>query len=114
AKRRDHHGDDEGGDEDRDRREDRSASDRFSDHDRFVLRGCLAESNNSNLPPGLAKRDRLPPGLEKQLQRNGTLPPGLQKRVEPLPERCEVQLPRLPRNWERVILSGRIILLGQE
>jgi hypothetical protein len=62
----------------------------------------------------LAKKDRLPPGLEKQLQRNGTLPPGLQKRVRPLPESCEVRLPRLPREWERVILGGRIILLDGE
>jgi hypothetical protein len=61
----------------------------------------------------LAKRDRLPPGLEKQLQRNGTLPPGLQKRVQPLPEQCDARLPRLPHDWERVILSGRIILLDQ-
>src|SRR5574341_1561384 len=38
------------------------------------------------LPPGLAKRERLPPGLQKQLRRNGTLPPGLQKKLEPLPQ----------------------------
>lgn len=35
------------------------------------------------LPPGLAKRDRLPPGLQKQLERNGHLPPGLEKRNVP-------------------------------
>ena len=35
----------------------------------------------SGLPPGLAKRGDLPPGLEKQLRRNGTLPPGLQKKL---------------------------------
>jgi hypothetical protein len=59
----------------------------------------------------LAKKDRLPPGLERQLRRNGTLPPGLQKRVQPLPGVCTARLPRLPRDWSRVILSGRIILL---
>ena len=82
----------------------------FSPHDRVILRGCIGD-NRSNLPPGLAKRGSLPPGLEKQLQRNGTLPPGLQKRVQPLPEECQVQLPRLPREWERVILGSQIILL---
>ena len=48
------------------------------------------------LPPGLAKRGgNLPPGLEKQLVRNGTLPPGLEKRLEPLPVELERQLPPL-------------------
>ena len=85
----------------------------FSDSDRDILRGCLWGEDSSNLPPGLAKRDRLPPGLEKHLQRNGTLPPGLQKRIQPLPHSCEVRLPRLPRDWERVIVEGRVILLDQ-
>lgn len=85
----------------------------FTDNDREILRGCVADGGEG-LPPGLAKRDRLPPGLEKQLQRNGTLPPGLQKRVRPLPESCEVRLPRLPHQWERVILGGQIILLDGE
>ncbi len=35
------------------------------------------------LPPGLAKRDRLPPGLEKHLLKHGSLPPGLQKKIDP-------------------------------
>jgi hypothetical protein len=120
----DHHGygyakhrkDDDGDeDDDHDHRRSGGGYDRFSDHDRDVFSQCMSgEQDYSNLPPGLAKRDRLPPGLEKQVQRNGTLPPGLQKRVQPLPERCEVELPRLPRDWARVILSGRIILLGPE
>lgn len=100
-------------DEDDDRGGDRGRYAVFSDSDRDILRGCLSGDDYSNLPPGLAKRDRLPPGLEKQLQRNGTLPPGLQKRVQPLPHSCEVRLPRLPRDWERVILGGRVILVDQ-
>ena len=109
---RGHHDDDEDDDDQGDRRGD---DDRggyvFSAHDQVILRGCVSD-NYSNLPPGLAKRGgNLPPGLEKQLQRNGTLPPGLQKRVQPLPEACEVRLPRLPHEWARVILGGRIILL---
>jgi hypothetical protein len=83
----------------------------FSDRDREVILGCFNGGGRKGLPPGLAKKDRLPPGLERQLQRNGTLPPGLQKRVEPLPARCEAQLPRLPNQWARVVLSGRILLL---
>src|SRR6266852_3384127 len=82
----------------------------FSPRDRRIISECLVE-NRSDLPPGLAKRDRLPPGLERQLQRNGTLPPGLQKRVQPLPGVCTARLPRLRQDWVRVVLGGRIILL---
>lgn len=85
----------------------------FSDADRQNIRSCF-ESNNSGLPPGLAKRDRLPPGLERQVQRNGTLPPGLQRRVQPLPDACAAGLPRLPADWSRVILGRRVLLLNGE
>jgi hypothetical protein len=81
----------------------------FSSHDRREIRSCFAYS--SNLPPGLAKRDSLPPGLEKRIERNGTLPPGLQKRVQPLPDVCNARLPRLPADWSRVVVSGRVLLL---
>lgn len=82
----------------------------FSFRERRMIRECFMD-DRSGLPPGLARRDRLPPGLERQLQRNGTLPPGLQKRARPLPDVCAARLPRLPRAWSRVVLSGRIILL---
>jgi len=82
----------------------------FSSQERQVISDCYV-NDRAGLPPGLAKKDHLPPGLERQLQRNGTLPPGLQKRVQPLPEQCSTRLPRLPRDWSRVVLSGRIILL---
>ena len=80
-----------------------------------MILGCFSDGGKGKkgkgLPPGLAKKDRLPPGLERQVQRNGTLPPGLQKKVQPLPEPCEARLPRLPEEWTRVELSGRILLL---
>src|SRR5947207_14315863 len=45
----------------------------FSARDRDVIRGYYRGAQ-SNLPPGLAKRNgNLPPGLRKQLLRNGTL-----------------------------------------
>jgi len=83
---------------------------RFSDRERQIISDCFAD-DRAGLPPGLAKKDRLPPGLERQLERNGTLPPGLQKRVQPLPSACTARLPKLPGEWARVVLSGRIILL---
>jgi hypothetical protein len=70
-----------------------------------------SQSNRRNLPPGLAKRDSLPPGLERQLQRNGTLPPGLQRRMEPLPLALEEQLQPLSRGVRRVIVGSSVILI---
>jgi hypothetical protein len=70
--------------------------------------------SSKGLPPGLAKRGgKLPPGLQKHLDKNGTLPPGLQKRLEPLPRDLESRLPRLPDHWERVILEKDVILVDR-
>jgi hypothetical protein len=86
----------------------------FSDDDRNYISQCYSGGDRSGLPPGLAKKDRLPPGLEKQLQKNGKLPPGLQKRVQPLSSNCQVRLPRLPGGWERVVYGDRVLLLDPE
>ena len=68
-------------------------------------------AKHSGLPPGLAKRNGdLPPGLEKQLQRNGTLPPGLRKRLSPLPGALERQLDPIPTGFRRGILDRHVVL----
>ena len=61
-------------------------------------------------PPGLAKRDKLPPGLAKQLTENGALPPGLEKRSLP-----EDLLHRLParKGTKRVIVDDDILLVEE-
>jgi hypothetical protein len=66
----------------------------------------------SGLPPGLAKRGDLPPGLEKQLRRNGTLPPGLQKKLTPFPADLERRLPPPPPACRRVVLGGWALLIA--
>lgn len=71
-------------------------------------------NRGSGLPPGLAKRDRLPPGLEKQLRERGTLPPGLQKKVQPLPFELERRLHRLPTGYRRVIIGRSVILMNEK
>lgn len=48
----------------------------FSARDRALIREHY--TGNRHLPPGLAEKDRLPPGLHKQLVRRGRRPPGLQ------------------------------------
>lgn len=82
----------------------------FSRTDRVRISDCLNGGGSEGLPPGLAKRDRLPPGLERQLQRNGHLPPGLEKKMRPLPRSCEVRLPRLPSDITRVVVGNYVIL----
>lgn len=64
------------------------------------------------LPPGLAKRDRLPPGLEKQLERNGRLPPGLEKRM--LPDDLEDRLPERADNLMRRIIGDDVVLIDED
>jgi hypothetical protein len=70
--------------------------------------------NERHLPPGLAKKDQLPPGLEKQLVRRGALPPGLQKRVQPCPIELERRLPPPPPDCVNVLIGGHIVLLNHK
>jgi hypothetical protein len=85
----------------------------YGDHDRETMRGWY-DDHEGNLPPGLAKKDRLPPGLEKQLVRRGTLPPGLQKRLQPCPRDLERQLPPPPPECAHVLVGGHIVLLNRQ
>lgn len=73
------------------------------------------KDNTAGLPPGLAKRGGdLPPGLEKQLQKNGTLPPGLEKKLEPLPAPLERQLGGLPDGYSRRVLGQHLIVVNEK
>ena len=86
----------------------------FGKESERIIREWFANSSNlKGLPPGLAKRDQLPLGLQKQLARNGQLPPGLQKKVQPLPQQLEIRLPRLPDGRRRIVIAGNVILLEE-
>ena len=69
--------------------------------------------NTRSLPPGLAKRSALPPGLANQLRVNGTLPPGLAKRIRPVPVVLTRQLGLLPLTHRRVIIGNQLVVLDQ-
>lgn len=74
------------------------------------IKGKVGSRDKTALPPpGLARHDDLPPGLEKQYQRNGKLPPGLQKRQ--LPDDLRLLLPRRDANYERVIVGDDVVLV---
>jgi Ni/Co efflux regulator RcnB len=95
-------------DKDRDDDDDRRGYG-YTQHDRDEIRGWYGE-NSRRLPPGLAKKDRLPPGLEKQLVVRGHFPPGLERQVQPVPVELERRLPPPPADCERVVVGGHIVL----
>src|ERR1700686_2400841 len=84
----------------------------YRDHDRELhdwYRG-----HEGHLPPGLAKRDALPPGLERQLVVRGTLPPGLQRRMHPCPQEVEQYLPPAPVGYMHTVIGGHIALVNRK
>jgi len=94
-------------------KKDKKNEDRFyRDHEQQEIRGWY-DTRRNDLPPGLAKRDRLPPGLEKQLVRRGTLPPGLQKKIQPCPEELRRRLPPPPPDCDNVLIGGHVVLLNR-
>lgn len=64
-----------------------------------------------SLPPGLAKRRSLPPGLREQLHERGALPPGLQKRLVPVPVGLERRLPPIPRYYHRYFAGEDLLVI---
>ena len=57
------------------------------------------DEHRTNLPPGLAKKDRLPPGLQKKMY---PCPPDLEKRLPPPPPDCI-----------HTIIGGSVVLLNR-
>ena len=93
--------------------DDDEQSERYYKHHEEEARDWYYQ-NERHLPPGLAKKDQLSPGLEKQLVRRGTLPPGLQKRVQPCPEELVRRLPPPPPDCTNVLIGGHVVLLNHK
>lgn len=72
-------------------------------------RQIIRDYYRNNLPPGLGRRDTLPPGLRRQLVRNGRLPPGLEKRA--LPPDLIARLPPRDRRHDRVQVGTDVLLI---
>jgi len=87
----------------------------FSDHDRQLIHdyyyGGKYKKKRKGLPPGLAKKDKLPPGIQKQLVRKGQLPPGLEYRR--LPNDLERRLSHLPNDYARAMVGGSFVLFNE-
>jgi hypothetical protein len=68
-------------------------------------------ARGGSLPPGLAKREALPPGLRKQLRERGELPPGLQERLVPVPAPLGARLPAVPPYYQRYFGGNDLIVV---
>lgn len=85
----------------------------FTLRDRRVIRECVAQ-HASDFPQGATQRPELPPGSDRQLQRGETLSPEVQKAAQSLPLACVQQLPALPGNMDRVVYSGKVLLIDSD
>ena len=85
----------------------------FGGDEKRIIREWVRSQPSAGLPPGLAKRDRLPPGLEKQLRRKGSLPPGLEKRFSSFPPELDARLGPIGPDYDRVFVSGRAAIVAR-
>ena len=89
----------------------RREHERYVDRDRD-LRGWYHD-HYRHLPPGWAKRDRLPPGLERRLVVQGFVPVEVRGRMQPCPRELEVMLPPPPPNFVHVVIGGNLVLYNR-
>ena len=68
-------------------------------------------AHGGSLPPGLAKRESLPPGLRRQLRERGALPPGLQKRLVPVPGVLVTRMPPVPPYYQRYFAGDDFLVV---
>ncbi len=74
-----------------------------------AVTGGKKGKKNKGKGRGRGRGGGLPPGLQKQLEKNGTLPPGLAKRE--LPPGLQGKLGATPPGTERVIAGNDVVLL---
>lgn len=92
-------------------RDNRGHRDYFIDNDRDMIVSYY-RNHQSYLPPGLARREELPPGLERHLQRDGELPPGLRKRIVWFPPELDRQLGPLPEGYRRCWVGNDALIVN--
>ena len=88
----------------------------FGEEDRRKIKGYYRGKDKraqpKKMPPGLAKKQELPPGLQKHIARYRVLPPGLQGRN--FPPELEQTLSPLPRGYVRLRLGGDVVLMDEK
>ena len=89
---------------------------RFDDHDREIARNWyFHERRNPNhdrdLPPGLRDRDRLPPGIERQLQRGWVVDPDDRRFLYAPPPPMVRGFAPPPPGYRYYVIGGHLVLL---
>ena len=81
----------------------------FTDHDRRLIGDYYAPRYRS-LPPGQAKRDRLPPGHAWRARPNQRISDDARWRY--LPYELEQRLTRLPPEYVRVVVGTDVVIMN--
>jgi Ni/Co efflux regulator RcnB len=82
----------------------------FREHDRELARNWYYH-NRRELPPGLRRQDRLPPGLEARLRAGYVIGPDMRRRIYPVPAQLIRAFPPPPRGYRYVVFGGHVILV---
>lgn len=80
----------------------------FTDGEASIIRTYFEDQGTPRTGKG-KKAKGLPPGIARNLQRGKALPPGIAKQA--LPIGLVELLPPPPRGYERVVLSGKVLLV---
>lgn len=81
----------------------------FTDRDRVVIRDYYRDYYRS-LPPGLAKKGKIPPGHAYKLRRNQGVPPDVAWQY--LPSYVERRLSRLPDGYARIVIGADVAIMN--
>lgn len=80
----------------------------FTDGEASIIRAYYEDQERPSIGKG-RKTKGLPPGIARNLRRGKALPPGIAKQA--LPTGLIELLPPPPRGYERVVLSGKVLLV---
>lgn len=88
-----------------------SGAERFTVQERGEIKGYFAAhpEARSQLPPGLAKKGKVPPGWRKKLARGKPVPADVWEQRAPLPEEIRVKLPVPPEGVVLVRIHDRVV-----
>lgn len=90
---------------------DRGWGHHYAEHDRDLHEWYRAHYRH--LPPGLARRDMLPPRLASQIVVRGYVPAELRGRLQPCPHEVESILPPPPPGHVHVFIGGNLVLVNR-
>lgn len=88
----------------------------FSEQESAEIRGYFKAHPKARgqLPPGLAKKNKIPPGWRKKLARGARIPDDVWAHRVALPREVESKLPRLEDGVIRVRIDDRVVRVAEK